>query len=166
MRTPLPFHLIAWLGFVAACALIGGALYFEHVMGMEPCPLCMMQRILTIACGIVMFIAALHNADKLGWKLYAVLGLVFSIFGMSVAGRQIWLQNLPADEVPACGPSLDYMVETLPWSDVLAVMIRGSGNCAEVHLVMGVPLPYWSLLAFIGFTVAFIGFGLLKNKRR
>lgn len=140
-------NLIVFLG---CTALILIALYLEHVMGMEPCPLCMTQRIAVIAVGVVALLAFLHNPAKRGVRVYAVLGLLLAVGGAYFSSRQLWLQSLPPDQVPACGPALEYMMQVFPFMDVLKAMLHGDGNCAEVDRLFGVSLALWTLLAFIG----------------
>lgn len=140
-------NLIVFLG---CTALILIALYLEHVMGMEPCPLCMTQRIAVIAVGVVALLAFLHNPAKRGLRVYAVLGLLLAVGGAYFSSRQLWLQSLPPDQVPACGPALEYMMQVFPFMDVLKAMLHGDGNCAEVDRLFGVSLALWTLLAFIG----------------
>lgn len=136
----------------AGCAvLIGIALYMEHSMGLEPCPLCMTQRVAIIAVGVVAAIAFLHHPAGTMRRVYAGLGALLAVFGGAVSSRQLWLQSLPEDQVPACGPSLEYMLETFPLADTLRAMLQGDGNCAEVvWTFMGLSIPGWTLLAFIG----------------
>lgn len=140
-------NLIVFLG---CTVLILIALYLEHVMGMEPCPLCMTQRIAVIAVGVVALLAFLHNPAKRGVRVYAVLGLLLAVGGAYFSSRQLWLQSLPPDQVPACGPALEYMMQVFPFMDVLKAMLHGDGNCAEVDRLFGVSLALWTLLAFIG----------------
>ena len=87
---------------------MGVALYMEHAMGLEPCNLCILQRIAVIATAIVALFAAIHGPNIVEIKIYASLGLLTSGTGAGLSSRQLWLQSLPADQVPACGPSLDY----------------------------------------------------------
>ncbi|MFZ6048282.1 disulfide bond formation protein B [Pseudomonas sp. CR3202] len=139
------------LAFLACVAVMGGALYLEHALGLEPCPLCIVQRIFIIAFGIVCLIAALHGPERTGQRVYAVLTLLFAAGGAATAGRQVWLQSVPADQLPACLPSLDYMMEALPFQDIVKLMLHGTADCAEVTWTLfGMSIPEWSLLAFAG----------------
>jgi len=136
---------------LASAGLMAFALYLEYVYLLDPCPLCMMQRIWVVIVGILALGAALHGRGLTRWALAtgaaAIIGSGFSL-------RQLWLQNLPADEVPACGPGLDYMLEVFPLSDVLKAMVMGTGNCAEVTWTfLGLSIPAWVLLSFLGFMV-------------
>lgn len=156
-----------WLfaaGVVFCLALLGTALYFQHVMGLEPCPLCIIQRLFVIALGAVMLVAAIHNPAHLGRRLYGGLILVLAALGAGVAGRHVWLQSLPADQVPACGPGLEYLLETFPLTDALRLVFEGSGECAEVQWTfLGLSIPGWTLLVFIGLAV--VGLLLLLSPK-
>ena len=142
-----------WLylaGVVAIAGLFGAALYLQHVLHQDPCPLCMVQRFIFIAMLVVFAIATLHNPKRTGTKVYAALIMLFALSGVGVASRHIWIQHLPKDEVPACGPGLDYMLETFPMSDVLQELVRGSGECAAkgwTFLTLGI--PEWSLIWYV-----------------
>lgn len=142
-----------WLylaGALVVGVLFGSALYLQYVLRQEPCPLCMVQRVIFIAIGALFFVAALHNAKQLGAKVYAVLIAFFSLTGVAVAARHIWIQHLPADQVPACGPGLEYMLSNFPMSEVWQELMHGSGECAEkgwTFLTLGI--PEWSLVWYV-----------------
>jgi len=120
-------------------------------MGLEPCPLCMTQRIAIIAVGTVALIAFLHHPFGMMRRVYSGLGAILAILGGAISSRQLWLQSLPEDQVPSCGPSLDYMLDTFPLSETISVMLQGDGNCAEVvWTFLGLSIPGWTLIAFIG----------------
>lgn len=125
-------------------------LYFQHYLKLEPCPLCMTQRGFVVAVGLMAGLAWLHKPGPVGGRVYAGLGVVFAGLGAAVAGRHTWLQSLPADQAPACGPSLDYMFEVLPFMEALRVLFQGDGNCAEIQWsLLGLSIPGWTLVAFI-----------------
>ena len=124
---------IRWLylmGTLVIAALFGAALYLQYVLHQEPCPLCMIQRFIFIAMLAVFFIATLHNPKRTGAKIYGALVTLLALSGITVASRHIWIQHLPADEVPACGPGLDYMLDNFPLADVWKELMHGSGECA------------------------------------
>lgn len=126
------------------------ALYMEHGWGLEPCPLCITQRIFVILTGVWALVAWLHNPAGLGRRVYAALGLLSALVGAAVSARQVWLQSLPEDKVPSCGPSLEFMLDTAPWLDVLRVMLAGDGNCAEISWsLLGISIPGWTLIGFL-----------------
>lgn len=142
-----------WLylaGALFASSLLGFGLYLQYVKHQDPCPLCMVQRAVFIAILAVFAIAALHGPKRLGERIYATLIGLLSLSGIGVAARHIWIQNLPKDQVPACGPGLDYMLETMPMSDVLKELMHGSGECAaKGWSFLGFGIPEWSLLCYL-----------------
>lgn len=148
--------------FVATVALILAAVYMEHVMKLEPCPLCITQRAFFILTGLFGLAAFLQNPKTLGRRVYAGLGILSAIAGAGFAGRQIWLQSLPPDQVPACGASLAYMLENFPLYDVFKTMLQGDGSCAEVQKVFGLSIPKWSFIAFAGLFAANLFQGVRK----
>jgi disulfide bond formation protein DsbB len=139
--------------FLACTALMLVAFYLEYVEDMEPCALCMTQRIFIVAVGLMALFAFLHNPAQRGRRIYAILGIVLAIAGGYFSSRQLWLQSLPEDQVPACGPNLYYMLDVFPFKDTLKSMLVGDGNCAEIDRFLGVTIPLWTLLAFIGFAL-------------
>jgi disulfide bond formation protein DsbB len=156
-------RLLNLLAFLACAALLAFGLYLEHAEGLEPCPLCIVQRIEFIGVGLACLAAAIHGPQRLGRRVYAGLTLLFSAAGIASAGRQVWLQGLPPDQLPACLPSLEYMMEALPFQDIVRLMLHGTADCAEVTwTLMGLSIPEWSLLAFAGFAAL----GLLQLLRR
>lgn len=135
----------------AICAgLLGAGLYLQHVVGLEPCPLCIFQRVAFIALGLVFLVAALHGPGRTGAIVYAVFGGVSAIAGAGIAARHVWLQSLPADQVPACGPGLAYMLEQFPLMRMLENVLSGSGECAESGWqFLGLSIAGWSLIWFV-----------------
>jgi len=127
--------------------LLCAALFMEHVMGLAPCPLCMMQRLWIAIVGLIIYASLLHN-PRLG--IYPLLGMLASVVGGGFSIRQLWLQSLPADQVPACGPDLQYMLDAFPLSDVLVAMTSGTGDCATVSWsLLGISIPGYVLAGFI-----------------
>lgn len=144
------YRFVSGLLFLASVIGMSFALFLEHVQGLEPCPLCVFQRIGLMGLGAISLIAFLHNPKSNTVKrLYSFLGLAAISWSVGVAGRHVWLQHLPADEVPSCGPGLDYWVDTLPMKAVFENVLKGSGECAKVDWTfLGQSLPTWSLLFF------------------
>ena len=146
----IPRRWLYLAGALIVAALFGSALYLQYVLRQEPCPLCMIQRVIFIAIGVLFFIAALLNAGALAGRIYSSLIALFALTGVGVASRHIWIQHLPADQVPACGPGLDYMLKHFPMSDVLQELMHGSGECAAkgwTFLTLGI--PEWSLIWYV-----------------
>ncbi|WP_083006230.1 disulfide bond formation protein B [Halomonas sp. GT] len=154
--TSLAVRPIALAGFAFCILMMAVALGLEHIMGLEPCPLCIFQRVAVIAAGIVLGVAALHNPNgKVGKAIYGLLGLAAVGTGAFIAGRHVWLQGLPADEVPTCGPGLEYMMDILPMQEVVAMVLTGSGECAEIDFMfLGLSLPAWTLIGFLLLAIA------------
>jgi disulfide bond formation protein DsbB len=142
-----------WLylaGALVVSGLFGAALYLQYVLHEEPCPLCMVQRVIFISILVLFVIAALHNPKRGGVKVYGALISLLALSGIGVASRHIWIQHLPKDEVPACGPGLDYMLQNFPMADVWQELLHGSGECAAKgwsFLALGI--PEWSLLWYV-----------------
>lgn len=142
---------------------MGFALFAQHVLLLEPCPLCVLQRVAVISIGIVFLIAALHDSTGFSRIIYAGLLALAAAGGLAIAGRHAWLQQLPEDQVPACGPGLDYMLETFPLGEALKMVFSGSGECAEiVWQFLGLSMPAWVVLWVVGLGVT----GVWNNLRR
>lgn len=146
----LSYRLVSLLLFIASVIGIGFALYLQHYQNLEPCPLCIFQRIGLIGMGLFSLIAAIHNPKKRGIRvLYALLATLSAGWSFSVAARHVWLQHLPPEDVPACGPGLDYWMDTFPLKDVVQKVLHGSGECAKVDWTfLGQSLPTWALVFF------------------
>jgi disulfide bond formation protein DsbB len=110
----------------------------------------MIQRVIFIAIGIVFFVAALHNPKRIATFVYGGLISLLALTGVAVAGRHIWIQHLPKDQVPACGPGLEFMLQNFPMADVWQELMHGSGECAAkgwTFLTLGI--PEWSLVSYV-----------------
>lgn len=148
--TTLPFsrRLANGLGFVACAALMGYALYAQYVLGLEPCPLCIFQRVAVIVLGVLFLIAALHDPGRSGARVYAVLLSVAALAGILVSARHIWIQAQPPGTVAACGAGLDYMLDIMPVTDVITKVLTGSGECGKIDWrLLGLSMPWWVLIS-------------------
>jgi disulfide bond formation protein DsbB len=162
----LNFRTLYTLGFLMCVVMMGTALlFFQRFLGLEPCPLCILQRVVVISLGIVLLVAAIQGPSGWGNRLYGALIMLIAGAGAAVAGRHLWLQSLPADQVPECGPTLDYILEVFPLSKALQLVLRGSGECAKIEWqFLGLSIPGWTLIAFSGFIL--FGLILLLHPRR
>lgn len=143
--------------FASVVGLLGYGYYSQYVDGLEPCPLCITQRFFFFLTGILALVAVIHRPGRVGTVTYSIFGALFASLGGVFAGRQLWLQSLPEDQVPACGPSLSYILEAFPVMEALNVLMRGDGNCAEVLWVfMGITMPGWALIWFIALAGAWL----------
>lgn len=143
--------------FGGVVGLMSFGYYLQYVEGLEPCPLCITQRFFLVLCGGLALLASLQKVQRTGAMIYGALGSLAAIAGGSFSTRQLYLQSLPADEAPACGPSIDFIFETFPVSEALSILLRGDGNCAEVTWqFLGLSIPGWTLIAFIGLAIAWL----------
>ena len=137
------------LGFAACALLIGYALYAQYGLHLEPCPLCIFQRVAVIVLGVVFLVAALHGPGRTGSRIYAALTGIATLAGIGVAARHLWIQSLPPDRVPACGAPFDQLWQVLPLRNVIETVLRGDGECARINWTfLGLSMPAWVLIAF------------------
>jgi len=138
------------VGALACAGLLAFALYLQYYEFQDPCPLCILQRAAFIALLIVFVIAAMHGPARVGTYIYSFLLVIIALVGGGIAARQVWLQHLPEDLIPACGPGLDYMLDRFPMALVLQKIFKGSGECAEVNWrFLGLSIAEWSLVWFV-----------------
>ncbi|WEN16424.1 disulfide bond formation protein B [Rhodanobacter sp. AS-Z3] len=150
------------VGFLICAALLAFALYAEYGLGMTPCPLCVFQRIAFLVMALFFLLGAIHAPRGNGRWVYTGLVLAGAVGGVISASRHLWLQSLPADQVPSCGPGLGYMLDAFPFAKMLKLVFTGSGECAKVEPILGLPMPLWSLLWFIALAVL----AVLVTRRR
>lgn len=141
-------------GFLICLGLMATGLYLQYVEGQEPCPLCILQRIAYISMMAIFLVAAVHNPRSVGVRIYGGLAFVAGLAGTGVAIRYVWLQHLPAAEVPACGPGFAYILKKFPLADALGGVLAGSGECAKVDWTfLSLSIAEWSLVWFVLLTV-------------
>jgi disulfide bond formation protein DsbB len=147
---------------VGCLSLILAALVMQYAFDLAPCPLCITQRIFVIAAGLTALAAAIHHPLNIGRKIYAAFCIAFAGAGLGFALRHTWLQSLPEDLAPACGPPLGFMFENFPLAEAFELLLQGDGNCAKVVAsFLGLSIPGWTAVAFIGL----IAFGLWQMFR-
>jgi disulfide bond formation protein DsbB len=151
------------VGFLACVALLAYAYYAQLVLHLEPCPLCIFQRVGVFVLGLLFLIAALHDPKPFGRRVYGLLLGLAALATIAIAVRHLYIQSLPPDSVPACGASLDFMLKVFSLSEVLVKVLTGSGECAKVTWTfLGLAMPAWVLIS-----AAVLGaFGLWINLRR
>lgn len=138
------------VGFLASAGALAFAYYLEYGQGLEPCPLCILQRIAMFGVAVICLIGWMHGPGGIGRKIYAALGGLSALAGAGIAARHVWIMHMPASEVPACGPSVNYLMDILPWQEVLAIILRGDASCATVDgSFLGISLPAWTLIYFV-----------------
>jgi disulfide bond formation protein DsbB len=138
------------LGLLACAGLMGYALFVQHVLGLEPCPLCILQRIAVISAGVLFLAAYLHDPGDRGARVYGTLIDLAALAGVAVAARHMWIIAQPPGTVAECGASLDYMMDVLPLHEVLGKVLTGSGECAEIDwMFLGLNMPTWVLICLV-----------------
>jgi protein dithiol:quinone oxidoreductase len=140
------------LGFLACAGMLAFGYYLQFVVGLDPCPLCIIQRLFLAAVGVAFLAAALHRPARLGAAVYGGVIALLAVGGAAVAGRHVWLQHIPADQRPACGPDLGYLLSTFGPFEGLRRILRGSGECGVVDwTLLSFSIPEWTLVAFLAF---------------
>jgi disulfide bond formation protein DsbB len=149
------------LGLAACAGLLGYAYYAQFYLGLNPCPLCIFQRIGVIAIGVLFLLAMIHNPGAWGARAYGVLLLLAASITMAVAARHLWIMHQPEGSVPACGAALSYMLQIFPLTEVIRRVLTGSGECAKIGWTfLGLSMPGWVLLAAAGLGL----YGLYVNR--
>lgn len=145
-----PFRQQYAAGFAVCAAMLAYAYYSQFQLAIEPCPLCIFQRIAFIVMGIFFLVGALHAPERTGRRVYGLLVLLAAAAGAAIAGYHIWVQHQPPDPMAGCAPGFNYMVENFPISKVLKMAFTGHADCAEVNwTLLGLSMPFWTLLSFV-----------------
>jgi disulfide bond formation protein DsbB len=161
----LPSHrlLNGFQSLTGGLLIFVAVVYFQNHLQLEPCYLCITQRVFVIAIALVCALAALHNPSQYGQKIYAGLSTLLALIGSYFSIKQLWLQSLPEDQVPACGIPVDYLFDVFSLSEAISHLLKGDGNCAEVQWqLLGISMPGWVLVAFIGYAAL----GIFQFKRK
>jgi disulfide bond formation protein DsbB len=152
-----------FLGFAACAGVLAYAYYAQFVMHLEPCPLCIFQRIGILALGLAFLAAAAHDPACWGRRVYALLTGLAALATAGVAVRHLYIQHLPEGSVAACGASLDFMLKIFSLGEVLMKVLSGSGECAKITWrFLGLSMPGWVLIA----ALLLGGVGLWANLKR
>ncbi len=151
IMTMLSPRLIFSIMFLGCASLLGYGYYLQYVEGLEPCNLCIFERVCFAAIALFSLIGLIHGSTGVASRVYFVLTAIGALVGAAIAGRHVWIQHLPADQVPECGPGLDFLMMAFPLQDVIQTVLKGSGDCAEVSWVfLGLSIPAWALVCFVG----------------
>ena len=160
---PMSFRLLAAAGALACAGLLACGYYLQYFEDQDPCPLCLLQRGSYYLLGVILAAAAAHAPARKGRIAYGAAAFLAAASGVGVAVRQVWLQHLPKEQVPPCGPDLFFMMENMPLGRTLQLLFRGSGQCAEVDWTfLGLSIAEWSLAWFILFAALAVALALRK----
>lgn len=141
-----------FLGFIASFGLVGLALVIQTQYNLEPCPLCISQRMVMMGLGLIFLAAAIQKPAQLGRNIYTLLLILTALGGAGVAIRHWWLQAHRDSMIADCGVGFNYMFENFPLQKALTLVFRGTGDCAAIDWTfLGLTIPQLSLIAFIGF---------------
>ncbi len=156
-------RVLNFAGFLFCAGMMAYALYAEYILYLDPCPLCVFQRMAVIMLGVVLLVAAVHDPQGRSKYVYAGLAALSAAVGAGVAGWHVRLQHLPPDNIPSCGPGFDYMLDNFPLGDALKMVFAGSGECASIDWqLLGLSMPAWVLIAVL----AAGGMGVWNNLRQ
>ncbi|HVY05819.1 MAG TPA: disulfide bond formation protein B [Burkholderiales bacterium] len=160
---PRPIFLAIFLG----CAgLIAYALYLQHAMGLEPCPMCILQRYAFIAVGVIALVAGIHNPATLGRRIYGALVALFAATGAGIAIRHVWLEHNPP-KLFDCGADVGFLLESFPLTEAFPMIFRGTGDCTKVPWrFLGLSIAEWSLICFTVIFAVAIAIVAMKKPRR
>jgi len=162
MRTSRPAFAAI---FVACALLLGIALYLQEEVGLEPCPMCILQRYAFTVVGIVALVGAIHGPRGVPLKVYGALLVLLAIAGGGVAARQSYIQHYPP-VVSSCGTDLEFLVNTFPISQALPKIFAGSGDCSAVHWrLLGLSIAEWALVWFVLIVVFTAWFAFRRRTR-
>ena len=158
-------RLIYLAMFLACAGLIGFALYLQHALGLEPCPMCILQRYAFIVVGVIALAAAIDNPALLGRRIYGGLLVVMAATGGGIAIRHVYLEHYPP-KIFDCGADVGFMLESFPLTQALPMIFRGTGDCTKVvWQFLGLSIAEWSLICFAALIVAAIVAAAIKTRR-
>ncbi|CAN5240676.1 disulfide bond formation protein B [soil metagenome] len=138
------------IGFILASLAIIVSIFLQLHYHIDPCPLCIVQRLLMVFIAVLFLIATLHTPQPLGRRVFGGVLCLLSLAGVAISGWQVWLQHLPPDKAPACGASLDYMLHNLPFYEMVQLVLKGTADCARVNWsFLGISMAQMAVAVFI-----------------
>jgi disulfide bond formation protein DsbB len=152
--------------FVVCSGLIAFALYLQHALNLEPCPMCILQRYVFIAIAIVALVAALHSPRGWGLTGYCIAIVLLAVGGAGIAARHAWLQHFPTPSF-SCGSDLGYLLNTFPLAKALPTIFEGTGECSKVQWrLLGLSIPEWAFVWFVFLALVALAVVLEMRKKR
>jgi disulfide bond formation protein DsbB len=165
MRKWFSYRSVYLYLFIICSALLVTAAYLQYHQGLEPCPLCILQRLAILILGLLFMVNSLYIPSTRGQKIFGSIQFIVALMGASVAARHVYLQHLPANLVPACGPKLSLILKHLPLTEAVKTIFEGTGECAAVNWsFLGFSMPQWTLAFFMVFAIVIIWQALRKTK--
>lgn len=162
----LSFRTLYLSGFLLCVSLLASAYFMEYVLELDPCPLCLFQRYTFYSIAAAFLIGAIHNCRAIGRYIYSIHISFFSLVGIGLAGRQVWLQTIPPELLPSCTASLDRLMVMYPVLDVFKIVLDGSPECVESDFkILFLSIPEWTLITFIGLFIFSVGIMVGQKKR-
>lgn len=159
-----PFRIQCLAGFIVCAALLAYAYYVQFALGVEPCPMCIFQRIVFISMGIVFLVGAIQSPGVKGRRNYAGLLALVACIGVGIAARHLWVQHQPPNPMVGCAPGWNYMVSNFPIGKTLRMAFTGTADCAKVSWpILGLSMPFWSMLSFLLLGAGALWAGLHKR---
>lgn len=159
----LSYRILNLAGFFLIVFILGFAVYLQQNLHLQPCPLCILQRILFAILGILFFTGSLYQPKQLFRRLFAAVLLIVASLGTLLASRQVYLQHLAPGQQPPCAPNFYYLLQNFPLRQSLPIFFRGSGDCAEIQWTLWhMSIAEWSL----GFFIIFAGLALVQMLRK
>ncbi|MGC1181625.1 disulfide bond formation protein B [Legionella sp.] len=144
--TKLTFKRLQTVNALLTLCVLFSSFYFQYIVGLTPCPLCIMQRVCVF---LLLAIMGLSFCTVQRAHYISLLQIIFAGVGLFFALRQLWLQSFPPSQVPACMPGLDILIHYFPWQTIMHTLFWGTGECAEITWSFwGISMPGWSALYF------------------
>ncbi len=142
------------LGMAVCLLAILAAFAIELTLNMEPCPICILQRVAVAKIFVLYLIAFFHKPKATARLLYPILRMFIALFGIVLALRHVWLQNMPSEEIPPCLPGLEYLLENFSILEIINLMLEDTGDCTKINYILGIPLSIWTML-FLGLVLCY-----------
>ncbi len=153
-----------WLGFLACAMALGLAFYSQYVLELQPCHLCVFQRVTVAAMGVAFLLAAVHSSGRLRGAIYAGLIGITGLATLATSGRHVWIQMQPPGSIPSCGADLDFMLELFPLTEVILKVFKAGGECAKVDFtLLGLSMPAWVFVFALVVTAGGVWINLRKH---
>ena len=138
------------LGFLICAALLGFAVFMQLQMGLEPCPMCIFQRIAFAALGLLFLIGAVLGGGRSQRAIQGMLAFAAAAIGTGIAIRHVWVQIGPHDEMGSCGPPLSFLSQQMGPFEVFRTVLTGTADCGNIDWrFLGMSMPMWSAVWFV-----------------